>query len=131
MLTPGAAGGDGRKAAYLSEPGRWRRFDPPLYDALRDAVAVRGERSVAVAGEPAILGPVPTFARPVPDDAGAYAFRMPHVAFFLLAQERHRAFVSGAAEVVARTWTPHITLAHRCVRAAEERTAARPDDRTA
>ena len=56
----------------------------------------------------------------------AFAFRTSHVASFLLAQERHRAIVGGAAEAVARTWAPHIALAHRCVWAAEDRAAPRP-----
>ncbi|MGH9579436.1 MAG: hypothetical protein ACRD2R_00455, partial [Terriglobales bacterium] len=47
MLTPGDAGIDGRKLAYLKSPARWRHHDPPLFDLL--AAAVRSAtRSVDV-----------------------------------------------------------------------------------
>ena len=35
MLTPDGGSSDGRQLAYLHEPERWRRFDPPLYDCLQ------------------------------------------------------------------------------------------------
>jgi len=36
---------DGRHVSYLEEPGEWRRFDPPVYDALAGIVA-SGDRHV-------------------------------------------------------------------------------------
>lgn len=36
---------DGRHIDYLSRPEQWRRFDPPLFDALK-AIVDRGERKV-------------------------------------------------------------------------------------
>lgn len=38
MLTPDDTRGDGRHTKYLDDPERWRRYDPPLFDHLRDAV---------------------------------------------------------------------------------------------
>lgn len=65
------------------------------------------------------------FIREMADDlvrcAGApeaYVFRTPHVGFFLLVQERHRAIVKGKVEVVSQTWAPHIVLAGHRVAAA-------------
>jgi hypothetical protein len=40
----------------------------------------------------------------------AYVFRTPHVGFFLLLQERHRAIVGTRVEVISRNWAPHIVL---------------------
>jgi len=48
MLTEDDGGVDGNKTRYLSEPNRWRRFDPFLFDALRDAVLERNHRDVRV-----------------------------------------------------------------------------------
>ena len=38
MLTPSDGRNDGSSVSYLLNPGRWRRFDPVLFDALRGAV---------------------------------------------------------------------------------------------
>jgi len=46
MLTEDDGRRDGGKIRYLREPGRWRRFDPPLFDALQRAVADDDDRSV-------------------------------------------------------------------------------------
>jgi hypothetical protein len=34
MLTPDLENGEGEQRAFLRQPGRWRRFDPPLFDHL-------------------------------------------------------------------------------------------------
>lgn len=201
MLTPGG-GLDGRKTQYLGAPDRWAKHDPELFQALREAVLVRRERSVGAAAARGILPASRFYSAIVPDDqrpregffadfrlasasadlvffdpdngmqvrsvppgrrgsnkylrwaeaaaafgdghslliyqhfphrkrvpfirelaenlvrcAGApeaYAFRTPHVGFFLLVQERHRTIVKARVEVVSRTWAPHIVLAdHR------------------
>ena len=38
MLTPDDEGSDGRKVEYLSNPDRWRHYDPEVYDALQTAL---------------------------------------------------------------------------------------------
>lgn len=48
MLTEPDRRSDGRHVAYLSQPARFREYDPELFDALADAVA-SGQRSVAFA----------------------------------------------------------------------------------
>ncbi len=37
MLTPSDGSSDGQKLAYLSQPERYRQFDPVLFDILREA----------------------------------------------------------------------------------------------
>jgi hypothetical protein len=55
MLTPDAGGRDGRKTSYLSQPERYRAFDPHLFDALHDAVVVREERAVSAVEEVGLI----------------------------------------------------------------------------
>lgn len=205
MLTPGGGGVDGQKTEYLGAPDRWAKHDPELFQALREAVLVRRQRSVGAAAAQGILPASLFYSAVVPDDlrlreaffaefrlfaapadlvffdpdngmqvrsvppgrrasskylrwaevatafgdghsllvyqhfphrareplireteenlvrcAGApqaYAFRTPHVGFFLLVQERHRAIVKAGVEVVSRTWAPHIVLANHRVAA--------------
>jgi hypothetical protein len=49
MLTPDDGRGDGGFTQYLSDPSRWRKYDPVLFDALHQSVAVERRRDVAVA----------------------------------------------------------------------------------
>ena len=44
MLTPDDARSDGRKISYLSDPKRWRDFDPPLFDSLAAAIGKNSRR---------------------------------------------------------------------------------------
>lgn len=204
MLTPAANRADGRKTQYLSAPDRWARHDQELFEALREAVLARRERSITAAAARGILPAARFFSSIVSDDqrlregffadfrltsatadlvffdpdngmqvrsvpqgrrgsgkylrwaevaatsgdghsiliyqhfphrerapfirqmagdlllcsgaAESYVFRTPHVGFFLLVQERHRAIVGPRVEVVSRNWAPHIVLAdHRVV----------------
>jgi hypothetical protein len=57
MLTPDEAGPKGKRIGYLRRPKQWRRFDPELFDALRQAVVVDGQRNVARAETSSILNP--------------------------------------------------------------------------
>lgn len=50
----------------------------------------------------------------------AFVFRTPHVGFFLLVQEPHRAIVRRKVEVISRTWAPHIVLAYHRIEAPRE-----------
>ena len=54
---------DGRHIGYLSQPARWRHFDPDLFDALHQIVSY-GQRNVQ-ALEAANLLPCPIFASEV------------------------------------------------------------------
>ena len=45
MLTANDQRSDGRKIRYLTEPKKWRRYDPALFDCLADAVK-RNTRTV-------------------------------------------------------------------------------------
>jgi len=55
MLTPDDGGTDGRHIKYLEHPERWRHFDPPLYDHLRELVLGQNLRHVRGAETTAIL----------------------------------------------------------------------------
>jgi len=46
MLTPDDDGTDGGFTGYLSQPERWKEFDPDLFDALRKTVLHNGPRDV-------------------------------------------------------------------------------------
>jgi hypothetical protein len=48
MLTADDNRTDGGKVEYLSSPGKWRRFDPELFDILRDCVAARRRHVEAI-----------------------------------------------------------------------------------
>ncbi len=47
MLTPNDGRSDGGFIEYLSLPGRWRQFDLPLFDSMKQALATAGGRRVA------------------------------------------------------------------------------------
>ncbi len=49
MLTPNDGRTDGRFTTYLEEPDKWRHFDPPLYDTLKEIVISQNRRSVLLA----------------------------------------------------------------------------------
>ena len=69
MLTPDDGREDGRFVAYLSDPHRWRSFDPPLFDLL--AAAVPAERRVSVIAESGLLGDALFVDAVVPDNLSA------------------------------------------------------------
>ena len=48
MLTPNGERRDGRLVDYLREPGRWRCFDPAVFDCLRTAVLNLKKRNIRV-----------------------------------------------------------------------------------
>ncbi|MBF0244076.1 MAG: hypothetical protein HQL31_02225 [Planctomycetes bacterium] len=55
MLTPGDGGSDGRKLRYLSQEDLFSRYDPALFSALRNLVAVQDLRSVSAIERSGIL----------------------------------------------------------------------------
>ncbi len=53
MLGPDDEGPDGRHTKYLEQPDKWRHFDPPLFDHLRELVLgqnIREVRDIETAG---------------------------------------------------------------------------------
>jgi len=67
MLTPNDDRPDGGFTRYLADPEKWRNYDPVLFDTLRDAVLVRGERDVAVLESSGLLPDAEFFSEIVPD----------------------------------------------------------------
>lgn len=47
MLTPSDGSTDGKFTEYLSDPDRWRSYDPALFDFLRTEVVDRNRRAVS------------------------------------------------------------------------------------
>jgi hypothetical protein len=69
MLTPDDTRSDGRFTEYLSQPDRWRGYDPKLYDRLAEAVVSRGRRDVQCATETDLVPGACYYDRLLPDDA--------------------------------------------------------------
>jgi hypothetical protein len=65
--------GDGNHVGYLDEPDKWRRYDPDLFDALRQVVR-SGTRRVSALEEAAHIPEATFFAEPIPVD-GHFADR--------------------------------------------------------
>jgi len=55
MRTPNDDRSDGRHIAYLSDPERWRSYDPPLFDLLVDSVSSQ-RRNLSVIERSSLLG---------------------------------------------------------------------------
>jgi hypothetical protein len=68
MLTPDDGRTDGKFTEYLRQPERWWRYDPDLFDKLRELVVVREERDIALAGEAGLLPATRFFVRTLRDD---------------------------------------------------------------
>jgi hypothetical protein len=49
MLTPDDDRKDGQFINYIDKPGRWRKYDPPLFDSLSHALKTLNNRNVALA----------------------------------------------------------------------------------
>jgi hypothetical protein len=69
MLTPDDGSTDGKFVQYLKDPIRWRHLDPELFDKLREAVVVGGERGVVAAEESKLLPASQLFYEVLPDDS--------------------------------------------------------------
>jgi hypothetical protein len=68
MLTPDDGRSDGRFTEYLRQPERWWRYDPDLFDKLKNLVAMQGERDIALAGEAGLLPAARFYVRTLRDD---------------------------------------------------------------
>lgn len=82
MLTPDDERRDGKFVAYLTQPGRWRTFDPSLFDLL--ATVLSAERRVSVIANSGLLGDSLFVDAVVPDSKPA------RTASFAMVQERLR-----------------------------------------
>jgi hypothetical protein len=71
MLTPDDGRTDGRFTTYLTQPERWRHYDPELYDRLREAVASQGRRDVRYVEEVGLLPSTRFYDELLHDDAGS------------------------------------------------------------
>lgn len=69
MLTPDDGREDGKFVAYLTQPDRWRPFDPSLFDLL--ATALPAERRVSVIANSGLLGDSLFVDAVVPDNKPA------------------------------------------------------------
>lgn len=73
MLTPDDGRADGLFIDYLHRSEKWRRFDPDLYDQLRELVVTRNIRDIRVAERAGILPSSRFFPELLPDYAGGRA----------------------------------------------------------
>jgi hypothetical protein len=73
MLTTDDGRTDGGFIQYLSQPEKWRHYDPRLFDYLRELVLSRNLRSVAAIEVPAILPSCRFAPGLLPDDADGRA----------------------------------------------------------
>lgn len=67
MLTKPNSRGDGQKTRYLSQPEKWRDYDPELFDFLRETAGV-GNRAVSLIEESGVLPGATFFSDLLPDD---------------------------------------------------------------
>ena len=67
MLTPDDKRHDGRKTKYLSRPEEWKAHDPPLFDALSEALARPDGRHVHHAEAKTVIPHARFFGAGVPD----------------------------------------------------------------
>lgn len=68
MLTPSDGLAHGQFVGYLDQPGRWRGYDPTLFEFLHECLKVRGLRDVGLL-EGADVLPATTFYTPMLTDA--------------------------------------------------------------
>lgn len=70
MLTPPDNRADGNKIAYLSNPGRFRKQDPALFDLLQRIVSGHGPRRLGTLEEAGVVPEAVYFSRVLSDDLG-------------------------------------------------------------
>jgi len=84
MLTEDDDRPDGGKLDYLLKPDTWRGYDEELFDTIREAVVVKGERSVRITKEKDLIPGADYYETLLADDKTA---RTEYFAQFL--QEAH------------------------------------------
>lgn len=71
MMTPDDQGTDGKKRAYLSQPDKWRGYDPALFDTLAARLGGPSPEppNVGMIEQSGLLGPAVFYPAVVPDGA--------------------------------------------------------------
>lgn len=91
MLTPDDSGNDGNGRRYLSQPERFRHFDPELFDVLRVSASEPDTRRLDAIEESGVLPSASYFNEVLPDtlsERHSYmvrclqSFRKAHLVFF-------------------------------------------------
>jgi hypothetical protein len=67
MLTPDDGGPDGGKREYLRDPGRWRTYDPELYEGLRTLLRREAAPAVSLIEQSSLLPDTTYHSALVPD----------------------------------------------------------------
>lgn len=71
MLTPDDSAPDGKRTGYLKQPGKWRSYDPPLFDHLQSIVVEVGRREVRAIEQTNLLPRTAFHSDLLKDDRGA------------------------------------------------------------
>ncbi len=69
MLTPDDLRPDGHRIQYLSEPEKWRKFDPAVFDLLHDQVIQRERRKVNSIQKPELFPNCLFYSAIIQDDS--------------------------------------------------------------
>ncbi len=67
MLTPDDDSRDGRFRDYLGQPGRWRRFDPELYDGIQALLQAAPSPQVSLIERSSLLPSTSYYSEFIPD----------------------------------------------------------------
>ena len=69
MLTPDDGSNDGRFTKYLSDEAEWARYDPRLFQVMKEIVHGSQRRDITLVEQSGILSNCEYFSDLVPDDA--------------------------------------------------------------
>ncbi len=69
MLTPDDGGTDGKFVSYLDQPKKWSKYDPQLFQEIRDILASEQQRQVNLIESTGLLPEAEYFSDRVPDSA--------------------------------------------------------------
>lgn len=69
MLTPNDGSTDGKFISYLDEPRKWSKYDPQLFQKIRDILANEQQRRVSLIESTGLLPEAEYFSDCVPDPA--------------------------------------------------------------
>jgi len=67
MLTPNDGRSDGKRTKYLSDPGKWRKYDPELFDGLRGLLRNNPVRRVSLIEDSGLIPNVQYFSWTIKD----------------------------------------------------------------
>jgi hypothetical protein len=69
MLTPDDGSTDGKFISYLEQPHKWSRYDPILFERIRDVLNYEQKRRVSLIEDSGLLPKAEYFSPQVPDSA--------------------------------------------------------------